>query len=804
MRINSIFPPAAKILFVIGAPSEEDNASGKPLHPASQAGRMFDKLLANAKLTRYEVAIASVAKEKPPGGKIEFFFEDPKTMRSPKPVLTAWIEELRQEILLHSPNIIVALGQTAAWALTKEPGITSIRGYIIPSSLVQEKKVLCTYHPYQLVREFNLSFTAVMDFRKAVRESSSPILSQDTRSLNAFPSKKEFTEYIHWLINIHNGPIALDIETTPSAHLDILGIAANPNLGMSFTFLKGSHPVLRPEEEFDLWLLLGELFKKKSIIMHNGLFDMASMWHYLGILAKGYNKDTMIATHVCWPETPRSLNYISSICLTVPKWKHTAKDTPSIYNCEDAVNTYGCWEFLAKELDRRDHWNTFNFEMRQVWAASMLQLQGISISKDKQKELIQETETEIKYLKQELIQELGKEINFNSPQQLQQLLYQDLKLPVKYKRRKSRLDPLKVTTDAEALKELERETKNPILSKILKYKKNFKLLTSFLTVSTSPEGKIHTSYNITGATTQRKIKGLVVDDEDQHQSFGRWSSSKSIIIPYGSGNLQNIPEKARKMCIAPPGHLYLQADYKQAEAVVVSYEILDLPMIQLFKNSFGLTPEECKQRNLDIHKLTAARNFRVPLEKVTTELRNIGKTIRHAVSYSAGPKVLATKLGCKLADAKKLLDDYHNGCPQLKIWHQKIQQELKKTRTLTNLLGRKHKFLKLWGDDLFRSAYSYIPQSTVGDLLNLALVRLYENYGDELTIALQLHDALYVIVPENLVHWAATVMRQCMLIPLTSSHGEQYYIDIDFKSGPSWGDMHDFSPTYTHEITLAL
>jgi DNA polymerase-1 len=257
------------------------------------------------------------------------------------------------------------------------------------------------------------------------------------------------------------------------------------------------------------------------------------------------------------------------------------------------------------------------------------------------------------------------------------------------------------------------------------------------------------------------------------------------------------------MYVAPDGYVYLQADYKQAEAVVVSYEILDLPMIKLFKDSFGLTPAECKERNLDIHKLTAARNFRISLDQVTKELREIGKTIRHATSYSAGPKVLATKLGISLRDAKALLDDHHNSCPQLKIWHRKIEQELKKNRTLTNLLGRKHKFLKLLGDDLYRSAYSYIPQSTVGDLLNLALIRLYENYGEEIIIALQLHDALYTIVPVELIDWAATIMKQCMMIPLTSSHGEKYYIDCDFKVGPSWGDMSDYTPQFTHEIILA-
>ena len=804
MRVNTIYPPNAKILFVGEAPGEREDITGKPFHPSAPAGAMLDRLLSNCKLSRYDIGIANVAKERPPGNKIAFYFEDPKTMTNPKPVLKAWIEELRKEILLYKPNIVAGLGRTALWALTGEGSIQACRGYVLPCSLVPGVKVICTYHPQKLNYEPQLGFETVMDFRKIAKESKTPNLPTDSRSLNAFPSLFEFTDYIKWLRNCHTSPISLDIETTETGHLDIIGIGANANLGMSFTFLKGGQAVLSPEDEFQLWVLLGELFKEKSIIMHNGLFDTASMWHYLGILARGYDKDTMIATHVCWPEAKRSLSFLSSICLTVPKWKHTAAETPSIYNCEDAVNTYGCWNFMAAEMDKGDYWKTFNFEMKQVWPASMLQLQGIRVDKEIQKSLIQSAETEKDYIEKDLKQELGRTINFNSSQQLQQLLYEELKLPKQYQRRKSIKDPLKATADATALITLERKTQNPILGKILRYKKLTKLISSFLSITTSPEGRVHTSYNITGVATQRKNKGLVIEDEDQHKSFGRWSSSKSIILPFGSGNLQNIPPTARKMYTAPSGHVYLQADYKQAEAVVSAYEMLDYPIIQLFKDAFGLSTSECKEKNLDIHKLTAARNFRIPVEKVTKELREIGKTIRHATTYSAGPSVLSVRLGCTLSQAKALLEDYHNGCPQLKMWHLKIQEQLRQTRTLTNLLGRKHKFLRPWGDDLFRSAYSYIPQSTVGDLLNLALIRLYENYGDDLEIALQLHDAIYVIVPEEIINWAAMVMKQCMLIPLISSHGTKYYVDVDFKVGPSWGVMEDFSPVFPQEIPVDL
>lgn len=799
MYVKTVAPPGAKIFFVGEAPGEYEDQTGKPFHPQAAAGGMFDRLLAQAGINRYECIIGNVAREWPPGGKMAFYYEDSR-MTKPKPILKRWIEELKNEIILYKPNIVVGLGAHALWALTGEKGIEANRGYILPCTLVPHQKVLCTYNPMKINYEWKLGFATTMDFRKAVKESVTPETKNDTRSLNAFPSKREFKEYLGWLINVHQEPIALDIETTPSGHLDILGIAASPTVAQSFTFVSGGKARFKPEDEFGIWLLLAELFKNKSIIMHNGLFDMASMWHFLGILARGYDKDTMMATHVCWPETPRSLSFISSICLNVPKWKHTSQTAPSLYNAEDAANTYGCWEFLSSELDKLGGWDTFNFEMAQVWPASMLQLQGIAVDPERQKKIIQETHANLNRINDELTQDIGKTINFNSPIQLQELLYEDMRLPVQYKRRKSRTEKRKQTANAEALTKLLRTTGNPILAKILEYKKLRKLLT-FVDIPVSPQGRVHTSYNITGATMQRQAKGLVVDDEDSYRSFGRWSSSKSIILPYGSGNLQNIPYAARKMYAAPDGYVFVQADYMQAEAVVVAYCINDQPMIQLFKESFGLRKAERKERNLDIHKLTAAINFRIPIANVTPEQRQVGKTIRHATNYSAGPGVLAAKLGCTLPQAKQLLSNFHNGCPQLRMWHQWIQQELRKTRTLINLLGRKHKFLERWGDNLFRSAYSFIPQSTVGDMLNQALVRLYNTYGDELTISLQLHDAIYVIVKEDLVDWACSVLRQCMLMPL-EVNGYKFYVDIDFSKGKTWGELEEYDPEYTHQVEV--
>ena len=87
------------------------------------------------------------------------------------------------------------------------------------------------------------------------------------------------------------------------------------------------------------------------------------------------------------------------------------------------------------------------------------------------------------------------------------------------------------------------------------------------------------------------------------------------------------------MYVPPPGTEVGQADYVQAEAVVVAYEIRDLKMINMFKESFGMSPSEREKAGFDVHRITASEMFQVPLSEVTPEQRKVGKTLRHAKNY---------------------------------------------------------------------------------------------------------------------------------------------------------------------------
>lgn len=807
-------PANAAILVLGDCPTDSDEKSGRPF--MGQTGTVLDSLMREAGISRAEVMLTTIARDKPPGGRVEFFFNDDK-FAQPKPYWEQSVQQTKELIERVRPNIIIALGPIAMFYLTGFRGINDFRGYIVDCSLVPGTKVLTTYHPKTVNLDWNQAFTVVMDFRKAIRNSHSPYFPADNREMICNPGLSEFKDYCNFLVTEHKEPVVLDIENRqPETHIHIVGFADSANRGMSMSLLNGNQPKFSLQQELEFWESVARVCANCELIMQNGNHDRAVLWLNTKIACLKYNYDVMLAAHAVWPEAPRSLGYLASVCLNVPPWKHTANENEVLYNAGDVCNTYGVWNVLEKQMERTGTRKTHDFEIRQSPVAVLLQLQGVLIDREKQEQLLIKSNSRILQLESELEQKVGRRINYNAHQQLQNLLYGTLGLPPQYARKKNAKGQNPITAGAEALVALGRMfPENDILGKVLELKKHLKLLT-FLDIPISPTNRVHTCYNTTGAKMQHEKKGKIIDADEDNMSFGRWSSSASIILPYGSGNLQNIPPEARKMYDAGENKVFVQADYKQAEAVVVAWLIGDEKLKSMFRASFGLSEEECKARNLDIHKITAAGVVGVKVTfiddetvglvvkflddngdefEITGEMRKIGKTLRHATNYSAGPGVLDMKLGCGMKHAKKLLDSFAQSTPQLPVWQGRIVDELRATRILENLLGRKHKFMDRWGDSLFRSAYSFKPQSTVGDLLNEALIYLYDHYADELEIALQLHDAIYVIVEDSpdRIQFAKDALRDSMVTAVQPLHcnGEDFFIDIDYKVGRYWGDLKD-------------
>jgi uracil-DNA glycosylase family 4 len=783
MRVKTVGPIGAKIMFVGEASGEHEDNCGRPFE--GFAGKTLTGLMSQANINRNEVLITNVFKTRPPGNRVSWFFLD-KECTMVKPEFRDDIEQLKQDIQFHKPNIVVALGNTALYALYGEKIISKFRGYILNSTLVPGQKLIATYHPQNINWEWKNHFPMILDLKKALRNSDTPDIPVDNRILKYDVSADEFINYCEKFVE-DGCDISLDVETLqPGTHVTILGLAPSPDFAVSITLIDGRMPTLSYTKEKQVWNAVGQVTKNCPMIMQNGSYDAGVLLHNNGVYVRDLKFDTLIAAHICFPEMPRDLGFIASIVLDVPPWKHLANQNKAYYNAGDCAATFEIARRLEKQLKQTDQWEQFLFEMAEIEPALMMQIQGVKINKEVASELTAECDRITQDCDEKLQVITGRKINYNSPKQLQQLLYIDMGLPPQFKKRKSVNEPRKISADKKAIKRLKRDHKdNPMFDLLLNYKQ-YNKLRQFVSVETDENDYVYTSYNVTG----KKFDADNGTDDDWRKSFGRWSSSQSVILPYGSGNLQNIPEVARKIYTAPEGYVFLSGDLVQAEAVVVAYYIGDNTLKKLFRDRLN-EPDPEKKKKYDVHKYTGSIMFRKQQDDVSKEERRIGKTLRHASNYAAGPTVIADELGCSLLEAKKLLLIYYNSCPQLGLWHSRIQAELRQTRVLTNLYGRKHRFLDRWGDPLFRSAYSYKPQSSVGDHLNIGLTQFYNKYCHEVRMIFQLHDAFYLLVKEGTEeYWARKMYEEC--VRTIYINDEPMTIEMDFKVGPSWGESEDF------------
>jgi len=289
----------------------------------------------------------------------------------------------------------------------------------------------------------------------------------------------------------------------------------------------------------------------------------------------------------------------------------------------------------------------------------------------------------------------------------------------------------------------------------------------------------------------------------------------------GNTNMQNLPKSFKKFLIADPGYVIVEVDKAQAEWVATAYVAGDARMIEACEN------------NLDAHVHTANLMFGIPkdlifkehevLETSTDEdyiheqrlkhvpdilkYRNIlpnmscrqaGKKSNHSFNYGLSPNGFAIQYDMELKYAKQCYALYHNAYPGLALWHQHIRNKLGKDRTLENLFGRKRRFLNRWNDDLFKAAYSYIPQSTVGQLLNFGIVETYYQqdvegyeYLRKWDLLNQVHDSMVFQYPlDDLEGLVKTIKQiQVNLDPKLYCNGREFTIKTDCKIGLNCKDL---------------
>ena len=256
--------------------------------------------------------------------------------------------------------------------------------------------------------------------------------------------------------------------------------------------------------------------------------------------------------------------------------------------------------------------------------------------------------------------------------------------------------------------------------------------------------------------------------------------------------LQNIPKKARSIFIAPPGSVFISADYRRAEAMYVAYDSLDEKTIALFQDE-----------TRDLYCEAATETLRRPVAKGSAE-REIFKRKTHAYNYGMGPRRFNQVLrennidimsipgipGPSAEARCKYLLDHDIRAPFVKAWQSRLEQDIRNTRSLYTALGRRRVFLGDLADEhTFKVGFSYPPQGSINEQNNQGLRRL-DTEGWR--VVLSLHDSIMLEVPEGDISEASRALSRAMLNEI-NMHGRLMTIPIDISVGRSWGDMHELS-----------
>lgn len=235
------------------------------------------------------------------------------------------LDRLARELLDVNPNIIIALGNTALWAMLGTTGISKIRGTVSTSThTVSGFKVLPTYHPAAILRQWELRAVTVLDFAKAARESLFPKVIRPEREIWIEPTLEDLEEFYNAYLS-RAIRIAVDIETS-GQQITCLSFAPSPTISLVIPFTdprraRGSYWPTR-EAELGAWAFVRRVLDHSAEkVFQNGTFDISFLWRAYGLKVRNPAHDTLLLHHALQPESPKALAFLGSVYTNEPAWK---------------------------------------------------------------------------------------------------------------------------------------------------------------------------------------------------------------------------------------------------------------------------------------------------------------------------------------------------------------------------------------------------------------------------------------------------------------------------------------------------
>ena len=492
--------------------------------------------------------------------------------------------------------------------------------------------------------------------------------------------------------------------------------------------------------------LLGRLFSDgPSKVTHNSK-DLIRQLLEAGLPADGIVFDTALAAYLLDAtesgyELPRvSMHYLG-------------------HETDGAAAVFALYPVLRARLDEAGMQRLYDeIEHPLCRVLADMELAGFLIDREALRSFGDALTGSIDALQQSIWALAGMQFNINSPKQLGGVLFDTLLLPAGKKTKTG------WSTNADVLERL--RGKHPIVQQVLDYRMLTKLKSTYadgLLKVIAPDGRIHSHFKMTVTAT------------------GRLSSTEP--------NLQNIPirkelgAEIRRMFVAAPGMVLVDADYSQIELRLLAHISGDEAMCRAFRES------------ADIHRATAAQVFGVPFEEVTALQRSRAKAVNFGIVYGISAFSLAQDIGVFQSEAKAYMEAYLEKYAGVHAYMKHIVEQARHDGYVSTLFGRRRSLPELKSSNFQqrsfgeRVALNMPIQGTAADIIKLAMVNAARRLRDErlqARLILQVHDELIVECPEQEAAQAAALLKEEMeqavslSIPLT----------VDVKIGSTWAEAH--------------
>ena len=570
--------------------------------------------------------------------------------------------------------------------------------------------------------------------------------------------------------------ICIDTETTgiDQDNLDILGVSFSCEEKIAY------YVDIRDEIFRQLFLtkLKNHLVGRKKFIGHNLKYDYKVLRKY-GVKLEPIYFDTIISAMLCGIEgeklsmddlAKKHLRYLTIHYEDVVKdKKKTLNDYPiedvKNYSCEDADITLRLFNFYKPKIEENNFSRLFyDIEIPLIPILAEMELDGILVDKSYFESIDKEVSERLYKLKGEIFELAGKNFLINSPKQLAEVLFEDLKIPP-IKKTKTGL-----STDEQVLDTLA-SMGYPIAQKLVEYRKLDKLRGTYILPTLNyikKDGRIHTNY------------------KQAFVSTGRLSSVEP--------NLQNIPAftemgiNIRRGFISTEGYLLLSFDYSQIELRVLAYFSQDENLKKAFSEGF------------DIHSNTASILFKKSLNEVTPNERKIAKTINFGVIYGLSAFGLKQQLGISQAEAQSFITSYFNNFSSIKEYINSYMNICEERGYADTYFGRKRYIPQLKSanktdkDAAKRAALNTQIQGTAAEIMKKGMIDvvnvLNSTYGEEkrekVRLLLQVHDELIFEVREDLVEPVTKKIKMALESVMINEKNWNIPLQVNSSFGKSW------------------